>query len=135
MSDEIEPGLSDRYRKASPWPVFVVLGFVVSEIGVLFGFFPVTVGGLLLFGGTVAGILSEAGYVDRAWRSVTAFGVVLAALGGLAVGVNLDPAAVSAAALLDTARPFVYRGTAIAAAGIVLVAVGATLRVAGRRPV
>lgn len=125
---EVQPGLSDRYRKASPWPMLVALGFVVSEVGVVLGLFPVTVGGLLLFGGTVSGILSESGYVEQTWRSLAAFGVFLLAFGLLAIGLNIDIGALSPDALLDTARPFVYRGSAIAAAGLILVAVGVTLR-------
>jgi Sec-independent protein secretion pathway component TatC len=125
---EVEPGLSDQYRKASPWPMLVAFGFVLSEVGVVLGYFPVAVGGLLLFGGTAAGILSESGYVEQMWRSLVGFGLVLAALGALAIGLNIDVAAVSVDALLDTARPFVYRGSAIAAAGVMLVAAGVTLK-------
>lgn len=135
MSDEVEPGLSEQYRKASPWPVFVALGFVISEIGVVLGLFPVTVGGLLLFGATVAGILSESGYVVRPWRSLVVLAVALLALGLLAIGLNVDPGSLSVAALLDPSRPFVYRGTAIAAAGLILAAVGGTLRIAEGSPV
>lgn len=131
MSDGVQPGLSDQYRKASPWPVFVALGVVVSEVGVVLGLFPVAVGGLLLFGGTVAGILSEAGYVARPWRSLGAFGLVLLAFGLLTVGLNLDPAALGVGAVLDPTKPFVYRGTAIASAGAILVAVGLSLRIFG----
>jgi hypothetical protein len=135
MSDEVEPGLSNRYRKASPWPVFVALGFVVSEVGVVLGLFPVAVGGLLLFGGTAAGILSEAGYVARPDRSLVAFGVVLISFGLLTVGLNVDPAALSVTGLLDPSKPFVYRGMAIASSGVILCVLGLTLRAFGRRPV
>ena len=127
MSDEVEPGIGGRYRKASPWPVFVALGFVVSELGVVLGFFPVTVGGLLLFGGTVAGILSESGYVRRPWRSLAGFGVIAIAFGALTIGLNADLASLSLDALLDTANPFVYRGSAIFVAGVMLVAAGVTV--------
>jgi hypothetical protein len=132
MSDEVEPGLSERYRKASPWPVFVALGFVIAEVGVVLGFFPIAVGGLLLFGGTVAGILNEAGYVARPDRSLVALGGVVLAFGLLTVGLNVDPAALTPAGLLDPSKPFVYRGTAIASAGTILCAIGLTLRGFGR---
>jgi hypothetical protein len=125
---EVQPGLSDQYRKASPWPMLVALGFVISEVGVVLGYFPVTVGGLLLFGGTVSGILSESGYVEQTWRSLVVFGVVLLAFGALTVGLNVDIGALTVETLLDSARPFVYRGSAIAAAGVMLVAVGVTLK-------
>ncbi len=125
---EVDPGLSEQYRKASPWPMLVAFGFVISEVGVVLGYFPVTVGGLLLFGGTVGGILSESGYVEQTWRSLAVFGTILIAFGALTIGLNIDVAALTAEALLDTARPFVYRGSAIAAAGMMLVAVGVTLK-------
>jgi uncharacterized membrane protein len=125
---EVEPGLSEQYRKASPWPMLVAFGFVISEVGVVLGYFPVTVGGLLLFGGTVAGILSESGYVEQTWRSLVALGAILVAFGALTIGLNIELATISAGALLDSARPFVYRGSAIVAAGVMLVAVGVTLK-------
>ncbi|PSP46070.1 cox cluster protein [Halobacteriales archaeon QH_10_70_21] len=53
------PGVSDRYDKTSPWPVVVVLGIVLSEVGILFNLYPVSVTGLLLFAGSVAGIVHE----------------------------------------------------------------------------
>ncbi|MFT4923770.1 MAG: hypothetical protein ACI8XM_003001 [Haloarculaceae archaeon] len=128
MSDEVQPGLSDQYRKASPWPLFVALGFVISEVGIILGFFPVAVGGLLLFGGTVAGILTEAGYITRPGWSLGVFGVVLGAFGLATVGLNIDPAALRIGVLLDVlldpANPFVYRGSAIAVAGLILIAMG-----------
>jgi len=43
------PGLSEQYRKTSPWPLFIALGVPISEIGLVFDIFPVAVGGLLLF--------------------------------------------------------------------------------------
>jgi hypothetical protein len=125
---EVDPGLSDQYRKASPWPMLVAFGFVISEVGIVLGYFPVAVGGLLLFGGTVAGILSESGYVERTWRSLVGFGVILLSFGALTIGLNIDVAALGVDALLDTASPFVYRGSAIAASGLMLAAVGVTLK-------
>lgn len=127
MTDEVEPGLSDQYRKASPWPLFVALGVVLSEVGVVLGLFPVTVGGLLLFGGTVAGILKESGYVDRPAVALASLGLVLLAIGLLAVLLQVDVGAISIDVLLDPTRPFVYRGSAIAGAGIILVAIAGAL--------
>ena len=63
-----QPGISDQYRMSSPWPLIVVLGFVCSELGLLFNVFPVAVGGLLLLVASVAGILQESGYAERPWR-------------------------------------------------------------------
>jgi hypothetical protein len=131
---EIQPGLSEQYRKASPWPMLVAFGFVIAEIGVVLGLFPVTVGGLVLFGGTVAGILSESGYVEQTWLSLAVFGGVVTALGLAAIGLNVDPNSLSVDVLLDTSRPFVYRGSAITAAGLILVVVGATVRFVPSQP-
>lgn len=129
MTDDVEPGLSDRYRKASPWPVFVALGFVLSEVGVVLGLFPVTVGGLVLFGGTVAGILAESGYVTEVWQSLLALGLVLAVVGAALVVVQLGPDGLSAGALLDPTRPVTYRAAAIAAGGVILAAAGLAITV------
>ena len=63
-----QPGLSEQYRRASPWPLFIALGLPIAEIGVLFGLVPLAVGGLLLFVGSVAGIVQESGYVERPVR-------------------------------------------------------------------
>jgi hypothetical protein len=99
------PGLSDQYRRASPWPVFVALGIPISEIGILFDLFPVAVGGLLLFSGSVAGMAQESGYAKTPWRALGVLAVVLFGLGGALIFtdvslVNRGYAVVTAAALL-----------------------------------
>ena len=119
---EEQPGLSDQYRTASPWPVFVALGLVLSEIGVFIGLFPVAVFGLILFGGSVAGILTESGYVTRPWPTLVGVGVVLAFIAaGLAVAYL--PAADIAVANIGNG-PVFTRLVAVAVAGIVMVAMG-----------
>ena len=75
------PGLSEQYRTASPWPVFVALGIPIAEIGILFGLFPVAVGGLLLFCGSVAGMATEAGYAREPWNPLAVLAVPLVAVG------------------------------------------------------
>jgi hypothetical protein len=80
-----QTGLSDQYRRASPWPLFVALGLALSEIGVFIGLFPVAVFGLLLFGGSIAGILTESGYTQRPWPALIGFGAVLAVAGVVVV--------------------------------------------------
>jgi hypothetical protein len=103
------PGLSDQYRTASPWPLFVALGIPISELGLLFGVFALAVGGLLLFCGSVAGLLQEAGYVDAPWRALGVMAAVLLVAGaGLVVGVP----------------GFVTRGAAVAVAGGLLLVGG-----------
>jgi hypothetical protein len=96
------PGLSDQYRKASPWPLFVALGLPISEIGILFDLFPIAVGGLLLFCGSIAGMLQESGYVKTPWRALGILAVILFAFGG---------------ALAFTDVALVTRGYAILVAG------------------
>lgn len=93
---------------ASPWPVFVALGLPVAELGILFDVFPVAVGGLLLFAGSVSGLLGESGYATSPWRALAGFGVLFLVTGGLVV--------------LGT--DFVARGWAILVAAGVLLAGG-----------
>lgn len=81
MSGEA-PGLSDQYTRASPWPLFVALGLPISEIGILFGVAPVAVGGLLLFCGSIAGMLVESAYVETPWTALGLLAVACFALGG-----------------------------------------------------
>lgn len=101
------PGLSDQYRTASPWPVFVALGIVISELGILFGLFPLAVGGLLLFGGSVVGILQESGYVESTLRASAVLSVLLFVVGGVLAFTSVD---------------LVTRGYAVlVAAGLILV--------------
>ncbi|WP_246987683.1 DUF7541 family protein [Halorientalis marina] len=129
---EEDPGLSDQYRMASPWPVFVALGLAISEVGIVVGIFSVAVGGLLLFGGSVAGILKESGYVAQLWGSLLAFGVVLVAIGGGLFVSQVDPGTI---AVLDViAEPAGYgavvpRALAIGVSGVILLAAGGTGRV------
>jgi len=129
-----DPGLSDQYRMASPWPVFVALGLAISEVGIVVGIFSVAVGGLLLFGGSVAGILKESGYVGQLWGSLLAFGILLVVIGGGLLFSQMD----GTVALLDViAEPAGYgavvpRALAIAVSGIILLAAGGTGRVLER---
>lgn len=106
------PGVSDQYRTASPWPLFVALGIPVTEVGILFDLFPVAVGGVVLLCGSVAGMAEEADYVDEPWGALGA----LAAL-CLVVGAAL-------AVVVDSPT----RGYAVVVAGALLLAGG----IAGR---
>ncbi|MBB6645945.1 DUF7541 family protein [Halobellus ruber] len=113
MGAEPEPGLSEQYRRASPWPLFVALGIPIAEVGIVFDLFPIAVGGLLLFGGSAAGMATEAGYAKTPWRALVGAAVPFAALGLGFVYTPID--------LPD-------RGYAILAAAAILVAIA----VAGR---
>jgi len=105
-----DPGLSEQYRMASPWPLFVAVGIPIAELGILFGLFPLSVGGLLLFGGSVAGMSTESGYARTLWRGLIGVAVPLAALGLAFAYTPID---------LPT------RGMAIVAASIILAVAGA----------
>lgn len=85
---EETPGLSDQYRKASPWPVFIALGVPISELGLVFNVFPVAVAGLLLFCGCIAGMLQESGYVEVPWPPLGAMALLLFAFGGAVLYLN-----------------------------------------------
>jgi hypothetical protein len=104
-----QPGLSDQYRMASPWPIFVALGIPLAEIGILFDVFVVAVAGLLLFCGSLTGLIREAGYAETAWRPLVVLAVPLIALG---------------AALAFTDVNLVTRGYAIITAGGLLAVAG-----------
>ncbi|MGQ4555976.1 DUF7541 family protein [Halobellus sp. GM3] len=116
---DAEPGLSEQYRMASPWPVFVALGIPIAEVGILFGLFPLAVGGLLLFGGSVAGMATESGYARTPWRAMAVVSVPLFALG---------------LAFLFTGLDLPDRGLAIVAAAVILVAAGAVGSLFSRGP-
>ncbi|RLM94712.1 cox cluster protein [Halobellus sp. Atlit-38R] len=106
---DAEPGLSEQYRMASPWPLFIALGVPIAELGILFGLFPLSVGGLLLFGGSVAGMATESSYARTPWRAMVVVAIPLAALGlgFIYTSINLPD-----------------RGFAIIAAAVILVAGG-----------
>ncbi|WP_122089140.1 DUF7541 family protein [Halalkalicoccus subterraneus] len=78
---EEQTGLSDQYRKASPWPLFIALGLAVAEVGVIFDLVPIAVGGILLLVGSLGGVMSESGYTATPWRFIGALGGVFVIVG------------------------------------------------------
>lgn len=122
MTDEVEPGLSDRYRFASPWPMFVALGFVLSEVGIFLGLPAIAVGGLLLLGASVAGILRESAYAHNVWVVLAGMGALFGAF-GVAILLSQQPATL-AVAELGHPNGIVARGKAVIAAAVILVVVG-----------
>ncbi|WP_181692942.1 cox cluster protein [Natronomonas sp. LN261] len=108
---------NDRYDKTSPWPIVVVLGLVLSELGILFNVYAASIVGLVLFVASVSGIVNEAGYVVSPWRLLVSLGAALVVLGLLVVSLRVDggfSASVGAAAAADSV---LQRGLTIAAAG------------------
>jgi hypothetical protein len=120
-----QPGLSDQYRMSSPWPVFVVLGFVLSELGIFLALVPLAVGGLLLLAGSIAGIIREAGYTDQPWGTLGVLGLILVVLGSILVATQVSTASIDAVSslLMDifSNRPngIVVRGISIVLAGVI----------------
>jgi len=108
------PGLSEEYRVVSPWPLFVALGLPIAEVGILFGLVPLAVGGLLLFCGSIAGILRENEYVSSAWRGLTGVSVFVI-VGGLALW-YADTA--TASDLLIRAYSLIGTGVLLLVAGV-----------------
>jgi hypothetical protein len=101
---------------ASAWPMLIAVGLAVSEVGVLFGLLPVSVFGLLLFSGSIAGILREVGYVDSPWTVMAGFAAVLVAIGGylfVAFG-----GSVGGEQFVEVTNGVSYRGLSIALAGV-----------------
>lgn len=129
-----QPGLSDQYRKVSAWPLFIALGLPIAEIGVLFGLVPVAVGGLLLFVGSVTGIVQEAGYVDRPWNLLAGFGALLVAIGLVLVVTQVTTlSAVTSGTIASNG--IALRGASIVVAGVIAFASGGVGRVLEAEPV
>ncbi|PSQ21036.1 cox cluster protein [Halobacteriales archaeon QS_8_65_32] len=118
-----QPGLSEQYRRASAWPLFVALGLPLAEIGVLFGLVPVAVGGLLLFVGSIAGITQESGYVERPWNLLAGLGGVLLVLGAV-LALSQIPFSAGALTAALASNGLVVRGVSIVIAGFVAIGVG-----------
>ncbi|MDQ2049869.1 hypothetical protein RBH26_05175 [Natronolimnohabitans sp. A-GB9] len=75
---------NDRERPtASPWPVLIALGLAGSEIGIILDLFPVAVGGLVLFAGSVGGILAESDHASSPLPVAAGFGVLFVLVGGV----------------------------------------------------
>lgn len=111
--------------KSSPWPVFVALGLALGEVGVFLAIYPLAIAGLLLFAGSVSGIVEEAGYTERPWRLLGALGAAFVLLGVGIVATQL-PAQTADAWLraADSTDPNVVRGFSVVAAGVIVVAAG-----------
>jgi hypothetical protein len=135
-----QPGVSDEYRLSSPWPLFVALGLALSEVGIVMNLLPISVGGLVLFVGSVAGIVQDAGYVSRPWGLLGGLGSVLVVLGAVLVVTQVP---LSVDALLDSvaavtspeANANVQRGLSVAVAGLFALVGSVAGRATGRRSI
>ena len=117
-----ETGLSDQYVRSSPWPLFVAVGLALAEVGVFVGIFPIAVFGLVLFGGSVAGILTESGYTSRPWPTLLALGTILA-VAGVAIVLWQTPLSMISLDAFGT-NGILSRALAISVAGVALVLAG-----------
>lgn len=73
MSDD----LGENHTGASMWPLVIAVSLALSEIGVVLGFAPISVGGLLVLVLSISGILRESGYVLQMDRSAGFLSVLL----------------------------------------------------------
>lgn len=124
MSDH--PSVDDRPTRHSPWPPLVALGLATAEVGVLFGSPPVSVGGVLLLGGSAAAAVADAGYADSPWGPLAAAGGLLAAAGAVVWLAGAGPPGSVRALVRATATDGVaFRGASVLAGGALLVALAA----------
>lgn len=120
MEGEPQPGLSEEYTKSSPWHIVVVMGLVLSEVGILFNLYPLSVGGLVLFVGGVSGIVDEAGYVDSPWRLAGGLSVALVVLGLLVVSTQVDGGLAAFRSQVAANNGVSQRGFTVAATGAIM---------------
>lgn len=108
--------------KASAWPPFVALGLMLGEVGVVLNVFPLAVGGILLFGGSVAGILTDAAFTETPWSSMAILGSVFAVIGAAIWTNELSMITAEALLTVDTPTGIAVRGVAILLGGVLMVA-------------
>lgn len=117
----------------SPWILLVALGLATSELGILVGSVPIAVFGVVVFGGSSAGVVHEAGFAVSPARPMQLLGALLVVAGaGLWLAQIRDPtldALLAATATDGLAR----RGLAIVISGSLLVALGTVGGRLGRR--
>lgn len=116
--------VNEPVTKVSPWPVFIAVGLGLAEVGIVTGILPLAVGGILLFGGSVSGILAETDWVESPWTALAATGSSFGAVGlGLLLTrlPALEPDVLFRTLATD---PVALRSTAILAAGGVLLLAG-----------
>ncbi|UWG48228.1 cox cluster protein [Halanaeroarchaeum sp. HSR-CO] len=114
-------GIPGSRELMSAWPPFVALGLVVAEIGIVMNLVPLSIGGILLFGGSVAGILQDAAMIERPWYALAVVGVLFALFGGGLWWTQLESLALAHVLSVGAANPIAIRGEAILLAGVLLV--------------
>lgn len=116
--------MDDPERTASPWPILVALGIAVGELGVLFGFVSLAVGGILAFGLGAASILREADVVRGRARPILGVGILLGALGLLVWSLRVYHPTLDAYLTMAATDGIAARAAIVVGAAVLLVAGG-----------
>ncbi|WP_408959000.1 hypothetical protein [Natrinema sp. 74] len=129
MADHSRQVGAERTDGARPWPLLVALGLAGSEVGLVVGFLPVAVAGLVVFAASVAGILADADYVDRPVALAARLGVAFAIVGAVLVvhGTGTVPIG-----LLEPLSGLTSRGVALVGAGVATASAAGLLRLRQR---
>ncbi|MDS0474298.1 hypothetical protein [Natrinema sp. 1APR25-10V2] len=125
MADHSRQVRSERADAAKPWPLLVALGLVGSEVGLVVGLLPVAVAGLVVFAASVAGILTDAEYVDRPGRLAAGFGAAFVVIGAVLAAHGTGTLPIG---LLEPLSGLTSRGVALVGAGVVTMAGATVLR-------
>lgn len=114
-------GSPTKIHRVSPWPPFVAMGFAVSEIGIVLNLVPLAIGGIILFGGSVAGILTETEYVKNPWRPLVVLGILFVAAGSYMYATQVSQFTFEMLLAGEPVNAIAMRGEAIVIAGALLV--------------
>lgn len=115
--------------RVSPWPLFIAIGFAISEIGILFGTVPLAVGGILLFGGSCAGIIYEVGYSNSPWSISALIGVLFIGIGGILLGSIISDFSVTTMLTVVSENGVAQRAAVVLVGGVLLLVGGIVGRV------
>ncbi len=123
-------GSPTRIHRVSPWPPFVAAGFAVAEIGIVLNLVSLAIGGIILFGGSVSGILNETKYAKSPWRPLLALGAIFVAFGGIMWASQVQSITIEALLAIVETNTIAMRGEAVVIAGSLLVlgAIGGRIR-------
>lgn len=122
QSTETQIGSPTRIHRVSPWPPFVALGFAVSEIGIILNLVPLAIGGIIVFGGSVAGILAETRYAPTPWRPLVVLGSIFVGGGSYIYASQVRQFTLETLLSGGPVNAIAMRGEAILIAGVLLIA-------------